>query len=270
MSRSTMMAPKKDLNGNEACSSSTLLDQACSSTLRARLRSPEPTSRPFVALPSDSGAEVFRRFRACFSLEPVSSSLPLAKDTKNPVAIEAGTMAQLGDTFAEAGLRFYTAIAEDIVQARRDMDAEIAKLTLESTAVLSRADALYSNVTYPLCVTLCHVDNGPSATIAVHLSTFMARLSAAQGELQGFQKEWESCVLEEQEAWTELKAMDAMNLSSAPGAGNDAVKAAVEGFRTETEAVIEANEAELEEIDAELRELMQGETLKVMQSMMAG
>ncbi|RDA92114.1 hypothetical protein CP533_6066 [Ophiocordyceps camponoti-saundersi (nom. inval.)] len=269
MSRSKVPTSKKGTCGDEACSSSTLIDPACSSTLRARLRSQEPTSQPFATLQSDSGAEVFGRFRACFSLEPVFSSFPQAKDTKNPLTIEAGAMAQLGDTFAEAGLRFYTAIAEDIVQARRDMDSEIMKLTEESTALLSRADALYSNITYPLCVTLCHIDSGPSATIAAHLSALIAKLSAAQGELEGFQREWNSCVSEEQQTWTELKALETMTLSRVPNVENDAVKAAVERFKKEAEAVIEAKEVELEEIDAELKELMQGETLRMMQSMMA-
>ncbi|PFH61124.1 hypothetical protein XA68_18131 [Ophiocordyceps unilateralis] len=178
-------------------------------------------------------------------------------------------MAQLGETFAEAGLRFYTAVAEEIVQARRDMDSQIAKLSEESAAVLSRADALYSNVTYPLSATLCHVDNGPSATIAAHLSALRANLSAAQGELEGLQNEWESCIKEERQTLMELKAMDAKRANLVQNGQNDGVKCAVDGFRDEAKAVLEASEEELDEIDAEFKELMQGETMKMMQSMMA-
>lgn len=266
---SIAVAPNKSAPTDEFGSSSTLLDPACSSTLRSRLRSQDPGPRPLAALESDSGVEVFRRFRACFSLDPVPAAVPQVKGAKSPAMAETGVMAQLGDTFAEAGMRFYTAVAEELVSARRDMDSQIETLSRESADVLARADTLYLNVTYPLSATICHFDKTPSATIATHLSEIRAKLNAAQGELEAFQLEWESCVKDEKQAWAELMDMDAKRAKAAQNGGSDGVMCAVDGFKEEAESIIEAHEEELDEIDAEFKELMQNETMKMMQSMMA-
>ncbi|PHH75942.1 hypothetical protein CDD80_1938 [Ophiocordyceps camponoti-rufipedis] len=266
---STAAVPNKSASAGEFGSSSTLLDPACSSTLRSRLRSQDPGPRPLAVLESDYGAEVFRRFRACFSMDPVPTAVPQTKGAKSPATAETGVMAQLGETFAEAGLHFYTAVAEEIVSARRDMDSQIETLSRESTDLLSRADTLYSNVAYPLSATLCHFDKTPSATIATHLSEIRAKLTTAQGELEALQREWESCVEDERQTWTELMDMDAKKAKAAQNGGSDGVMCAVDGFKEEAEAIIEAHEEELDEIDTEFRELMQTETMKMMQSMMA-
>lgn len=155
------------------------------------------------------------------------------------------------EAFTDARLRLYTSVAQEIVQAHGNIDASIEALSAESSAAVSRADALYANISYPLSATLCHAENLPSVTIAAHLSSLGGRLSAAQLELQRLQSEWEACLKEEQ-LWAELGGPGA---DGDPSHSSDAdvVEQELKRFKDEVEEVLEEHEGQLDAIDAKFR-----------------
>ncbi|POR39522.1 Uncharacterized protein TPAR_00310 [Tolypocladium paradoxum] len=252
-------------SSSDPCSSSTLVDPIPSSSLRARLRSQEPAPKVQSTSPTSwgPGEEMYQRFRACF-VDSSSANLQ-CKGTKS-VESEDDALAQLRGAFTEAGLEFYTSVAGELMQAHGAIESQIADLASKSSAVLSLADALYSNIAYPLSATLCHADNLPSATIATHLSTLREQLSAAQDELQGLQQEWETCLREEQQAWKELSS-DGAEKRHYLRNGENTVEDEIERFKAEAQSILKENEEALDDIDAEFRELVHGEVMKVAQNM---
>ncbi|PHH92691.1 hypothetical protein CDD83_5928 [Cordyceps sp. RAO-2017] len=264
-------APRTGASNGELCSSSTLLDPASSSTLRARLRSQDPVLEASLNSPEadGAGADVYQRFRACFSLDPSSSAASQVKGKGKRLGDKGTPLSQLRDTFAEEGLRFYASVTQGIMQARNAVNSRISDLGGESAAVLSRAEALYSNIAYPLSATLCHAENVASATIATHLSALDAKLSAAQEELDALQSEWEACLHDEQQAWAELRKMEAEMELAARASGGGVVARELARFRDEAESILQAHEEMLDDVDAEFKESMRGETMRMMQRMMA-
>ncbi|KND86610.1 hypothetical protein TOPH_08747 [Tolypocladium ophioglossoides CBS 100239] len=256
--------PKK-ASSSEPCSSSTLLEPVPSSSLRARLRSQEPTPKVQSTSPNSWGPSehTYQRFRACF-VDPGSDNLQL-KDTRS-LDGEDDALARLQGAFADAGLELYTSVAEEIVQAHGATESQIAGLSDKSSAVLSQADALYSNIAYPLSATLCHADSLPSATIATHLSTLRNQLSAAQDELRELQQEWEACLREEQQAWKELNS-DGAEKRHYLRNGKNTMEHEIERFKAEAQSILRENEEALDDIDNEFRELVHGEVMKAAQNM---
>lgn len=135
------------------------------------------------------------------------------------------------------------------MQAHAAIESQITDLCDASSAALSQADTLYSNITYPLSATLCHADNLPCATIATHLATLRDQLSAAQDELQGLQQEWETCLRDEQQAWKELNS-DGAEKRHYLRNGENTTEDEIERFKAEAQSILEENEAALDEIDA--------------------
>ncbi|PNY29542.1 Uncharacterized protein TCAP_00545 [Tolypocladium capitatum] len=258
----------KRASSSDPCSSSTLVDPAPSSNLRARLRSQEPAPKVQSTSPNPwgPGEELYQRFRACFV---ESSSANLQSKGARSLDGEDDALAQLRGAFAEAGLEFYTSVAEEIMQAHGAIESKITDLSDESSAALTQADALYSNVAYPLSVTLCHADNHPSATIATHLATLRDQLSAAQDELRGLQQEWEACLREEQLAWKELSSESVEKRHNLRN-GENTMERDIDRFKAEAGSILQENEEALDEIDAEFRELVRVEVMKVAQNMKFG
>ncbi|KAM4057390.1 hypothetical protein HRG_010866 [Hirsutella rhossiliensis] len=183
--------------GGDLYSSSTLLDPASSSTLRARLRSPHLVARVDQSSPPTCrpDPDVYQRFRACFALDSMPSVVQQSNNAKSHPDVDGGALAQLR----------------------------------------------------VVCI-----------------------LSKAQEQLGGLQKEWDSCLAEQHQAWTELRKIEDEASQLDESGLDDALTREIKLLSEALDELVQSNEELLDEIDAEFRGLIQGETMTMMQSIMAG
>lgn len=87
-----------------------------------------------------------------------------------------------------------------VLQVHADIEAQISRLTKESSKTLAECNDLYSNIAYPLAVTVCHSDDLPRATIAEHLVALKTKVMSAEDELKKLGMEWDACAEAEREA----------------------------------------------------------------------
>ncbi|KAI5457503.1 hypothetical protein BGZ63DRAFT_79981 [Mariannaea sp. PMI_226] len=171
-----------------------------SSTLRDRLR-----SRDASALPSSPKLpayhDLYQQLRACLytvSAPPVHNG----KDHPSPDGPDpdADAATELRESFAVMGADLHTSVMHQLIQSHADIQQKISDFVGEASAVLSKNDVLYSNISYPLGATLCHSDDFPRASIRDHLANVKNDILSAKDDLQALATEWEACIHAQQKA----------------------------------------------------------------------
>ncbi|KJZ75156.1 hypothetical protein HIM_05350 [Hirsutella minnesotensis 3608] len=250
----------KDMSNCKRGSSSTLLDPE-SSTLRARLQTPHPIDQGTTTQTDGLDAKAYRRFRDCLGLGSKSANAAREDLVVSDTSLKAA--------FAEEGLRFYTSVASEIAQAQDELNSKIESLGAATAPLAKTCAALYSNISYPLSATRCYANNVASDTISAHLASMHHKLDAAQQQLRSYQAQWEQCRAEEERVCAELMKMEMADASCASDKEHCGWKDQVQLFGDEVAIIQKRFEEELNDVEADYKELMQAETMRVMQSMMA-
>ncbi|KAK5992112.1 hypothetical protein PT974_05510 [Cladobotryum mycophilum] len=246
-------------------------DGLSSFTLRARLSSQgPPTSGPAAPSPPSPDDQLklddlYRHFRDHFV--PANSVAGNEDSGENNGGHgNANLMVQLGESFAQAGLKLHTSVVHQLSQSQVEIDANISTFSKFSSSILSDLDGLYSNIAYPLSATLCHSANFPRATIGAHLVSVQEKLKLAEGELRGLHEEWEENLRSEydlrQELGTEVTEQ---------GSNNTAwlYSGQAEAFKQEVEQIVRDQIRALDDIEAHYKESVQAETMEMMQFILA-
>ncbi|KAH7242179.1 hypothetical protein BKA59DRAFT_513691 [Fusarium tricinctum] len=240
-------------------------DDACPSTLRARLRddATPATSSSINPIPYRN---IYEQVHAC-----LGSQLHAPKPEKEvPQAVKSHDPAtQLREAYARMGMSLHTSAIEHLIQAHSEVQSKTMGFSEESSKALSQCKDLYSNIVYPLSATLCSSPDHPRASVAVHLNSLKRDIAAAKEEILRLQVEWDACCRTEAEAWKVLNEG-----LSARGCGpnevdNNVVKAAKE-FKKEAEAIVEDKCRLLTELDQYLKVEAHRATLKMMRDLFNG
>ncbi|KAH6983396.1 hypothetical protein BKA56DRAFT_655884 [Ilyonectria sp. MPI-CAGE-AT-0026] len=253
-----------DGNSNRALGSSSTMwtdNVNSSSTLRARLRSPEapaPTSSP----KPPTHHHIYQQFRACFGADLGSSR----RDERVPISPpehDSDAVTQLRESFAQAGTKLHASATAQLIEAHSDIQSRISRFVGESSATLLENEALYSNIAYPLSATLCHSDNFPRASIIDHLTNLKKEFSSTKEELHRLGAEWDECAKAELDAW-KLLTGDANQGSTK--ADEDAAKVA-KRFKAEAESIVKEQCQLLGAMEKEFKSKIQAESMRLMQIM---
>ncbi|RSL67879.1 hypothetical protein CEP53_002790 [Fusarium sp. AF-6] len=154
-------------------------ENAWSSTLRARLRDDNTPATSSSTKPAPY-QDVYQQVQACLG------SHLLAPKPDKKTAQPSGTRdpaIHLREAFTRRGMNLHSSAIEHLVQAHSEVQSRITGFSNETGATLSECNNLYSNIAYPLSATLCHSDNHPRATIAIHLANLKKDIAAAKEEI---------------------------------------------------------------------------------------
>ncbi|KAM0553124.1 hypothetical protein ACHAPJ_007673 [Fusarium lateritium] len=236
-------------------------DEACPSTLRARLRDDETpaTSSSIKPIPYQN---VYEQVHACLGSH-LRAPKPEIKVVQTPESNDPATQLR---AYARMGMKLHTSAIEHLVRAHSEVQSKTMRFSDESSKTLSQCHDLYANIAYPLSATLCHCDNHPQDSIANHLQGLKRDIAEAKEEIIRLSDEWDACCRSEADAWKALnKGLDDRGLGP-----NDVDKEAVEtadAFKAEAEAIVEDKCQLLSEIEKQFKAQIHAETLKMMQSL---
>ncbi|WZH47686.1 uncharacterized protein QYS62_008844 [Fusarium acuminatum] len=209
-------------------------DDACPSTLRARLRhdATPATSSSINPIPYRN---VYEQVHAC-----LGSQLHAPKPEKEvPQVVKSHDPAtQLREAYARMGMSLHTSAIEHLIQAHSEVQSKTMGFSEESSKALSQCKDLYSNIVYPLSATLCSSPDHPRASVAVHLNSLKRDIAAAKEEILRLQVEWDACCRTEADAWKVLNEDLGARGCGSNKVNNDVAKAAKE-LKKEAEAIVE-------------------------------
>ncbi|KAM0287909.1 hypothetical protein ACHAO9_007529 [Fusarium lateritium] len=237
-------------------------DDACPSTLRARLRDDETpaTSSSINPIPYRN---VYEQVHACLG----SQFLAPKPEKEVPQTVKShDPAAQLREAYARMGMSLHSSAIENLIQAHSEVQSKTAVFSEESSKALSQCKNLYSNIAYPLSATLCRSDGYPRASIAAHLASLKRDIAEAKEEILRLQVEWDACCRTEADAWRVLNEGLGARGQVSYKFNNDAVKAAKE-FKKEAEAIVKDKCRLLIELDKDLKNEAHSATLKLMRDL---
>jgi hypothetical protein len=146
------------------------------------------------------------------------------------------------------GLSLHSSATEHLVEAHAEVQAKTKSFSEESSKTLAQNTDLYDNIAHPLSATLCHSEDHPRASVAVHLNRLKQDIAAAREEIIRLSTEWEECCRTEEKAWNEFKR-GIEDHGRGSKAMDEEAKTAAEEFKEEARAIVEANCQLLDEVD---------------------
>ncbi|KAF5025549.1 hypothetical protein F66182_2357 [Fusarium sp. NRRL 66182] len=234
-------------------------DEACPSSLRARLRDDQTPATSSSAKPVPY-QDIYQQVHACLENQFLSQK-PEIKVAPVPESHDLAT--QLRESYARMGISLHSSAIEHLVQAHSEVQSKTTGFAEESSRTMARCKHLYANIAYPLSATLCSSDNHPQARIADHLQTLKKDIAKAKEKILRLGDEWDACCETEADAWKTLNE----GLDNQGWGAEKVDKEVVDAFKAEVEAIVDEKCQLLSAVEKEFKSEIHAETLQMMQNL---
>ncbi|KAK0387499.1 hypothetical protein NLU13_5811 [Sarocladium strictum] len=245
--------PLSSTNGNQK--------NAEASALRDRLRS-ESRSREHL-FPPPGLLRLFEDHQAKYDLDSTRNFFTAMKsfvDSKDD-----RITCQLKNASTKTSTELHDIILHELRQTRDDIDTAIEDSSKATSSVLSRTQALYSNIEHPLSATLCHSSSLPRATISAHCETLCKEIASRIECVDQLKQEWTKCCQNEEKLWEEFE--DFMLPQDKKNSDGGELSTALAALECEVRNIVETTEEEIDGIEAEFRDAIKAETFKMVSLM---